>query len=545
MSLRPGGAPITPPARRWPAVTNLALTLLLALAAPAARPALADDPAAGESTAAIEPVPEADTAALKAPDIISTSHSVALARGGRLAYTAQAGMLPVQPADQPLAGVFYVAYTRDSPATRRRPVTFLFNGGPGAASVFLHLGGIGPRRLSLNADGSWPPAPVGLVENPLTWLAFTDLVFIDPVGTGYSYVPDAAPEGEKEPSKRAEDSDFWGVERDLDSLGEFIRLYLTRNDRWLSPKLVAGESYGGFRVAALAQSLTDDFDIALNGAILVSPVMDYAMLGGNRYNLLPWALTLPSLAATAAWHERGSLAATSAGQDLGTALAPVERFALSDMLVGLAGTDAAAVHAAIAAFSGLPEAFVARRRGRVEIEAFAKELLRAQERLVGRYDGTISGPDPHPDEADYEGGDPSFAVLNSFFAPAVVAYLQGELDYRTDAVYRLVNRDVGREWDFSGALAQRRQGFAGFSEALRLGLILNPALKVLITHGYHDLITPYLASRYLVEQMDLPADAAARLRLANFIGGHMFYLRRSSLEALHATAAQFFADLDS
>jgi carboxypeptidase C (cathepsin A) len=509
------------------AARRLAIALVLLLAAAwGARPGLADDAAPAET-----------------PEFSSTSHSVALASGDRLAYTAQAGFLPVRPApEKPEAAIFYVAYTRDRAASRRRPVTFLFNGGPGAASVFLHLGGIGPRRLSVNADGSWPRAPVGLVDNPLTWLAFTDLVFIDPVGTGYSFVPAAAPADAKESSEKSKDSDFWGVERDLDSLGEFIRLWLTRNGRWLSPKVIAGESYGGFRVAALAKSLPEDFDIAPNGAVLISPLLEYAMLGGNRYNLLPWALTLPSLAATAAWHERGSLVA-AAGQDLATALAPVEDFALSTMLAGLAGSGAAAAYARIAAFTGLPEEFVAMRRGRIGVGAFAKQLLRDRRQLVGRYDGTLSGPDPHPDEADFEGGDPSITFLAAAYAPALVAYLQSELDFRTDATYELLNRDVSRKWDFAGALSERRQGFAGFSEALREGVILNPALSVLITHGYHDLITPYLASRYLVGQMDLPAEAADRVELANFTGGHMFYLRRTSLEALQRAAARFFADL--
>ena len=517
-------------ARRWRGIAAGAL-VLLASGAAAQEPAPAGEP---ERAAAVAPA-----AAPELPPEVTTSHELALPEGP-LAYTARAGVLPVRTApDRPEAEMFYVAYTRAGTQSADRPLTFLFNGGPGAASVFLHVGGIGPRRLALNADGTWPPAPVGLVDNPLTWLAFTDLVFVDPVGTGYSRVPERRAEDEND-ARKDQAGDFWGVERDLDSLGEFIRLYLTRNDRWLSPKVIAGESYGGFRVAALAKSLPEDFDIAPNGAILISPLLDYATLGGTRYNLLPWALTLPSLAATAAWHDRGSLAAS---QDFAAALTPVEEFALSDMLVGLAGTDAAAVYATIAAFTGLPEDEVARRRGRVGSGTFAKLLLRDQERLVGRYDGTISGPDPHPDEADFAGGDPSFDFLTTAYAPALVAYLQSELDYRTDASYEILNRDVSRRWDFSDALSERRQGFAGFSAALREGLILNPALSVLIVHGYHDLITPYLASRYLVEQMDLPPPAAGRIKLVNFIGGHMLYLREGSLEALHATAARFFENL--
>ena len=291
--------------------------------------------------------------------------------------------------------IFYVAYTRDHASSRRRPLTFLFNGGPGAASVFLHLGGIGPRRLALNADGTWPPAPVGLSRQP-AHLARLHRPRLHRSGRHRLQLrAGPAPEGEKKAPKKGKASDYWGVERDLDSLGEFIRLYLTRHDRWLSPKVIAGESYGGFRVAALARSLPEDFAIAPNGAILISPLMEYAMLGGNRYNLLPWALTLPSLAATAAWHGRGSLAAAAASQDLGAALAPAETFALSGMLTGLAG-GAAAAYAEIAAFTGLPEEFVAARRGRIGASAFAKQLLRDQGRLVGRYDGTSAAPIPIP-----------------------------------------------------------------------------------------------------------------------------------------------------
>jgi carboxypeptidase C (cathepsin A) len=481
------------------------------------------------------------------PPLVETTHSLALA-GGPLAYRASAGVLPVRPApDRPEAQVFYVAYTLADAPVAARPLTFLVNGGPGAASAFLHLGGIGPRRLAVNADGTLPAPPVALADNPFTWLAFTDLVFVDPVGTGYSRVPEIRGENEDERSERGDQSDFWGVTRDLDSLGEFIRLYLTRAGRWQSPKVIAGESYGGFRVAALAKALPEDFAIVPNGAILISPLLEYAMLAGNRFNLLPWVLTLPSLAATAARHGRGGL--PEGAGDLAAALAPVERFALTGMLTGLARADQLPdsarreFYGALARFTGLPEDFVAQRRGRLPIGDFAKELLRAERRLVGRYDGTISGPDPNPERAGYGDGDPSFAFLTAAYAPAIVAYLRDELEYLTDARYRLLNRATHREWDFSSVLEGRRQGFAGVSEGLRFGLILNPDLRVLIAHSYHDLVTPYFGSRYLVDQMDLPAAVQDRVRLRNFVGGHMFYLHAASLEALHASAAEFFADL--
>ena len=219
------------------------------------------------------------------------------------------------------------------------------------------------------------------------------------------------------------------------------------------------------------------------------------------------------------------------------------------MLTGLAQAErlpAAArqrFHADLAALIGLPEELVARRRGRIPAEVFAKELLREEELLVGRYDGTIRGPDPFPERSGYAGGDPSFAFLSAAYTPALVAYLRDDLNYLVDAPYRVLNREVSRRWDFASVLEADEQGFAGFSAALRFGLVLNPSLRVLIAHGYHDLVTPYLASRYLVDQMDLPAAARARVLLRNYTGGHMFYLHAASLEALHETAAAFFAGL--
>jgi carboxypeptidase C (cathepsin A) len=456
-------------------------------------------------------------------------------------------MLPIgEDAKKPAAAMFYVAYTVAGKKLDERPITFLFNGGPGASSAFLHLGGVGPYRLRVNADGTLPPPPVRLADNALTWLTFTDLVFVDPVGTGYSHVLQSQPAKNEKDADKANDrlDRFWGVKQDLTSLGRFIRLYLTRASRWVSPKVLAGESYGGLRVAALAQRLPADFDIPLNGAILISPALEYAILqGGRDYNLLPWVVTLPSFAATAAYHHRISLAAT--GDDLATALAPVATFALSDMLLGLARADTfpaakrEAFYATIARFTGLPQTLVTQQRGRISPNMFAKQLLRDQALLVGRYDGTITGHDPYPEAPAFVGGDPSFDFLTTAYAPALLTYLREDLQYHRDAAYHVLNPEISSKWDFASVLPGK-QGFIGVSDALEFGLTLNPDLQVLITHGYHDLVTPFLASRYLVEQMALAPDIRTRLRLKNYEGGHMFYLRQSSLQALHADVAAFY-----
>lgn len=480
------------------------------------------------------------------PPSVKTSHSITI-DNRQLSYAATAGMLPIgEDPRKPDAAMFYVAYTVAGKAVDERPITFLFNGGPGASSAFLHLGGIGPRMLRVNADGTLPPPPVRLVDNALTWLTYTDLVFVDPVGTGYSHVlqPQQA-KNDKDSDKAGDKLDkFWGVKQDLTSLGRFIRLYLTRALRWTSPKVLAGESYGGLRVAALVQRLPEDFDIPLNGAILISPALEYAILqGGSDYNLLPWTVTLPSFAATAAYHGRITLAAE--GVDLSTALNPVAAFAVSDMLVGLAQADTFsevkrhAFYATIANFTGLPQALVARQRGRISPNMFAKQLLRDQVLLVGRYDGTITGHDPYPEASDFAGGDPSFDFLTTAYAPALLTYLGEDLQYHRDAAYRVLNPETQSKWDFASVLPGK-QGFIGVSDALKFGLTLNPDLQVLITHGYHDLVTPFLASRYLVDQMALAPDIRARLRLENYSGGHMFYLRQASLQAFHADVAAFY-----
>lgn len=483
------------------------------------------------------------------PAPVETQHTVAT-ENRQLAYSATAGLLPIgDDPSRPEATMFYIAYTVAGQKADERPITFLFNGGPGASSAFLHLGGIGPRKLRLNADGTPPPPPVRLEDNALTWLAFTDLVFVDPVGTGYSQV--SPPQNVKNDESKGQTGDalgkFWGVQQDLASLGAFIRLYLTRSDRWMSPKVLVGESYGGLRAAALSQRLPTDFDMSLNGVILISPALEYAILqGGSDYNLLPWIVTLPSFAATASHHGRNTLA--DRRSDLPAALAPVETFAVSAMLTGLAQADILpaaerdAFYTALAHFTGLPRALVTRRRGRISITIFAKELLRDQGLLVGRYDGTMTGPDPYPEEMGFAGGDPSFEFLTALYAPALLAYLRDDLQYRRDTVYRVLNPETHHKWDFTSALPGK-QGFVGVSSSLKLGLTVNPALQVLITHGYHDLVTPFFASRYLVNQMGLPSDIRARIRLKTYLGGHMFYLRQSSLRAFYADVLDFYGKL--
>jgi carboxypeptidase C (cathepsin A) len=475
------------------------------------------------------------------PERVETAHELVV-DGEPLPYTAVAGTLPVgEGPDGPGADLFYVAYLADgTDDSSDRPVTFLVNGGPGAASVFLHLGTAGPRRLALAEDGTPDGVPVPLEDNPLTWLAFTDLVFVDPVGTGYSRVRPRSPEAGEDGQDRGRRGDggneFWSLDRDLETLADFMRLWLGRYERWQSPVVLAGESYGGFRAAALAGRLEDEAGIPLAGVILVSPALEFAFLrGAERWNVLPWAVLVPSYAAVAAHHGRSDTA------DDPATLAAAEAFTLEELVPGLAAAEAPdGLYERLATVIGLPPERVARLDGRVPVGVFAKELLADEERLVGRYDGLVTGRDPRPGSPSYRGPDPSFDFLVGAYGPALLGYLRGDLNYPVDARYEILNREVGRRWRYGD---EGDQGFPGAAEDLRGALLIDHGPRVMVAHGRHDLVTPYFASAYLLAQMDLPAEVAARVLFAAYTGGHMFYLRDDSQAAFVADLRDFYAGL--
>lgn len=465
------------------------------------------------------------------PETVTTEHVLTLP-DGELAYGATAGFLPVGPeSDAPDADIFYVAYVVRGADAAERPISFVLNGGPGAASVYLHLGALGPRRLVMGEDGLPAPPPARLQNNPHSWLAFTDLVFIDPVGTGYSR------------SRRNSGgsgnggSGYWGVEKDLESLAAFIRLYLTRHDRWASPKVIVGESYGGFRVARLADSLQSEHLIPLNGAIMVSPALEFALQHRARFTLLPWIVTFPAMAVSAETHGRGGLGAPDSVDVGPEALAEAEAFARGAMLRGLAlgeslpEAERAALYADMAGFLGLSEREIADNRGRISPGEFSKLLLADEGRLVGRYDGSVSGLDPYPDRPGFAGGDPSFDFLLTAFADAIVPYLRESVGFETDRAYESLNRQVNRNWDWSDGERGSPFETLGSVDALYYGMAINPNLQVVIAHGLFDLITPYFASHYLVDTMGLSPALQDNLHLFDYYGGHMFYTHDESLAA--------------
>lgn len=439
-----------------------------------------------------------------------------------IAYSATAGTLPLRDdKGEKQADIFYVAFLRDGVAdVAKRPITYAFNGGPGAASAYLNIGALGPRALDFGASGKPEPAIDHVGDNPDTWLPFTDLVFIDPVGTGYSRAAGGGDGAKK----------FWSVRADLDALAQIVRLHLTRIDRLTSPVYLVGESYGGFRAARLAHQLAQQEGIAAAGVMLVSPALEFRLMGGDEFDVLPWALRLPSLAAVAL-EAKGALSPEG--------LADVEHFALNDYLVALAagtrdakGSDR--LYATIANFIGLDAGVVARWRGRVPTGAYIKEMRRTDGQILSRYDGSIAGADPSPHSYQAE-EDPVLQGSIAPFTRAFLAYARNELGFSTELGYELLNNDVSRHWDWGDGGRQS----LGAADALRRALALQSRLRVLIAHGLTDLVTPYMTSRYVVDH--LPANlTTSRVELKLYAGGHMMYLRSASRRRLHDDAQAFY-----
>ncbi|HEV2335532.1 MAG TPA: septum formation initiator [Stellaceae bacterium] len=426
-----------------------------------------------------------------------------------------------------VASVYTVSYLVDPPAGQQRPVAFVFNGGPGAASVFLHLGAIGPRILETPATGAVPEPPVHLIDNQSTWLRFTDLVFVDPVGTGFSHGSGK----EDNPDKP-----FWNVHGDLESLGAVVRRWLTRHERWSATVFLVGESYGGLRAAALAQSLEHDVGVSVSGLVLISPALDVELLHPDITNALAGAFELPSYASAAAVFSGSEAVAETARA--------AERFGLSDYLVGIAGLKGLPEPgdpfiARIARLIGLPDEVVRRARGRVPIQEFVRELRRPHGEVLSRYDATVAraaGTNPQDDNA----GDPVLDPAVPAYTSAFDTYAPEALGYRTERPYRVLPREVSRQWDWDGA----RGGAGGLGLALsslERTLLQHPGTRVLIANGRYDLVTPYLASRWLVDQLGLPEAVRTRIAVRVYEGGHMMYMRPKSRAALAADAAEIFA----
>ncbi|MGG6268194.1 S10 family peptidase [Leptolyngbya sp. AN03gr2] len=473
----------------------------------------------------------------------TTEHTLQL--GGRtIPYTAAAEWQTLFDREKPIAEMFYVSYLAKSDSPR--PVTFVFNGGPGAASAYLHLGALGPKRIYFDPNGNLPKPPVQLVDNAESWLGFTDLVFIDPIGTGFSRsIPKESEKDKENPAEeeKSKDSEFWQVDRDLKAIGEFIQRFLSRQNRWLSPVFIAGESYGGFRVAKLAQKLQQEFGIGLSGAIMISPALEFSLLDESDYTLTSWATLVPSLAVSAAHHDRAKWA--GAPGDLAAHRAAAEQFARQKLIPALALGDALdaeerkAVYQQLAALIGLPESIVERQGGRVGLEIFSRELLRDQQKIVGLYDASITAIDPFPDRTSFEGSDPTLDGLDRLFTGGINSHLRDTLGVETDLTYHLLSFEVFKAWKYD-LKGDFKQGFVGSIDDLRVGMTLNPFMQVYICHGIFDLVTPYFASNHLADLMKLHSDVRSNLTLKHYLGGHMFYTWEKSRQEWFANMTAFY-----
>jgi carboxypeptidase C (cathepsin A) len=471
-----------------------------------------------------------------------------------LDYTATAKWLVLRKKEKPAAEIFSVSYVADD-ADTSRPVAFVFNGGPGASSAFLHMGAVGPQRVAFPADGTLPTLPPQLVQNESSWLAFADLVFVDPVGTGFSRIiePDKksekpdSPDGSPSPGGGGEKSDpdeYFGQKRDLESLCEFMARWLSENDRWGSPVFIAGESYGGYRVGRLVRMLQEETGIGLNGAILISPALELTALASDDYGVVQWVDLLPTMAGGAAFH--GLSRGFPAGTPLTEVLAGAEEFASTDYAAflirgaSLGAAERERTLARLADLLGLPVELVTRAEGRVSPVVFARELLRDKQRVLGFYDVSITATDPFPDRAEYSAPDPTLAGISPAYTAAINRQLRSEIGVHTDREYRLLSLEVNEAWKED----TKRHFFAppeGATDSFRYGMALNPHMRAFITHGRYDMATPYYASDRLRNLMRLDPETAGRLTVRHFEGGHMFYAWEESRRAFTAAIEQFFA----
>jgi carboxypeptidase C (cathepsin A) len=514
-------------ARRIAVVALLAVAGVGLVAVPAGwnaafaqRAQRSEPPQAGaEKANASENQPRRAQAHRELPADVTTEQSVELS-GRTLRFKATAGSIPLNDPEGALqAEIAYVAYVRDGEA---RPVTFVFNGGPGAASAYLNIGALGPWRLPLTHVA--PSSPTTLEPNEETWLDFTDLVFVDPPGTGYSRIAVSGEEARRR---------FWSIDGDAEALAVFVRKWLEQAGRQSSAKFIVGESYGGFRGPKIARKLADQ-GVGVRGLVLISPVLDFAAFGERRHAPMTWVAHLPSMAATVLDAKGGP--DRKFDRD---ALRDVERYAAGDYLLDLmkGERDEAAVErisARVAALTGLDPALVRRLAGRVDTATFQREFHRGQGLVGSAYDPTITAYDPNPTAAVSRFPDPMLDGSRAPLTTAMTDLYQHTLNWRVEKPYQLLNGEISSHWNWG----RGRTGPEVVSD-LRNALAGDPHVRVLVAHGANDLVTPYFGNQLLLQQLPV-FGSADRVRLAVYGGGHMFYDRDASRRAFRDDATALF-----
>ena len=466
-------------------------------------------------------------------NIVQTTHTLTIG-GKQIHYTATTGTIVLKvesekedksEGEKAKASIFFVAYTKNVVVdTETRPITFAFNGGPGSSSVWLHLGLLGPKRVHMD-DTTLLPPPYKLVENKYSLLDVTDLVFIDPVSTGFS----RAVPGEKP-------KDFHNFTKDIESVGDFIRLYTTRYQRWNSPKFLAGESYGTTRSAGLSGYLQTRHGMYLNGIMLISSILNFQTAQFTNSNDLPYILFLPTYAATAWYHKQLD---ADLQADLQATLAEVEAFAMGEYATALMQGSALpaeerqTIAAKLARYTGLSSAYIERTNLRIEIMRFTKELLREQGLTTGRLDTRFTGIDKDTAGELFE-FDPSYAAIQGPYTAVLNDYMRRDLNFENDLPYEIL-KSLYQNWSYDTFENQ----FVDVAETLRQAMSINPHLKVFVANGYYDLATPYLATRYTFSHLGLDASLQQNYEMTYYEAGHMMYVHLPSMAQLKEDMARF------
>ncbi|HLF88258.1 MAG TPA: hypothetical protein VI451_04885 [Anaerolineales bacterium] len=469
-------------------------------------------------------------------NLVETKHALVI-NGEEIHYTVTTGTIVLKEEEvdrekeaeghKPKAEIFLIAYTRDGVEDRtKRPLTFSFNGGPGSSSVWLHLGVLGPRRVYNLEDGSMPQPPFRLVDNDYSLLDKTDLVFIDPVNTGYSRVV----KGEKS-------KPFHGFKKDIEAVGEFIRLYTSRYKRWLSPKFLIGESYGTTRAAGLSGYLQERYGMYLNGIMLVSVILNFSTARFAPGHDLPYILYLPGYAATAWYHKK--LARRLLNRALRYTLDEVEKFVLNEYIPALFKGDKMSkrernrIVERVAYYTGLSQAYVERTNLRIGDQRYFKELLRDEGRTIGRLDSRLKGIDLDSAGEIHE-YDPMLTEIMGTYTATFNDYVRSELNYENDLPYEILTAKV-QPWSYE----EFENQYLNVAETLRKAMTINPYLKVLVANGYYDLGTPYYATEYTFNHMGLDASLQGNLTYTYYEAGHMMYMHLPSLAQMKDDLAKF------